>query len=356
MIPCARSCCLGILRIEASTAIRHTVFQSSPPLRSTLDRQSAPIRALSTNEVTNYQSFPTRPPRFYVLQSLAKTKAGTLVRLDPEESRHATKALRLKEGSLLELCDGKGTIALAEIASIDHRKCFALVRLAQDSHTTSLHESEPWSWTVAVACGSLKGGRADWLIEKCVELGAARFLPLVTTRSPCIGSGDGTTQKRKRLKISERSNEDGDEPDGNAFSAIYGRESRWHRVATSAMKQCLRARGMSISPPCTMDELCSEYVRGSTLALVGSEGAPGIQSVVLTKVNAVLDGSCDTGGLSQHHDGVLIIGPEGDFTGDEIRAVVDAGAHRVGLGPLRLRTETAAVAGLSYARMATERA
>lgn len=46
-----------------------------------------------------------------------------------------------------------------------------------------------WQWEVACACGSLKGGRSDWLVEKAAELGAASLTPLLTQRSPSIGSG-----------------------------------------------------------------------------------------------------------------------------------------------------------------------
>lgn len=57
-----------------------------------------------------------------------------------------------------------------------------------------------WQWEVACACGSLKGGRSDWLVEKCAELGAATFTPLLTERSPVIGSGgaEGRAHSSKR--------------------------------------------------------------------------------------------------------------------------------------------------------------
>lgn len=52
-------------------------------------------------------------------------------------------------------------------------------------------ERVSWQWEVACACGSLKGGRSDWLVEKCAELGAATFTPLLTERSPTIGGSGG---------------------------------------------------------------------------------------------------------------------------------------------------------------------
>lgn len=62
------------------------------------------------------------------------------------------------------------------------------VELTQPPTLQPLHGPQ---WEVWVACGSLKGGRADWLVEKCVELGAATLVPLLTARSPTCSGGDG---------------------------------------------------------------------------------------------------------------------------------------------------------------------
>ena len=151
-----------------------------------------------------------------------------------EEARHAAKTLRLRPGSLLELCDGRGHTVLAQLAAVDRQgavvttaeapvqvrgrpmcvhppvlRC-AWVRAAAAPHplpgfaalTSSLNQtllaSPPllpqarlsgWQWEVACACGSLKGGRSDVLVEKCAELGAAAFTPVLTDRSPTIGGG-----------------------------------------------------------------------------------------------------------------------------------------------------------------------
>jgi 16S rRNA (uracil1498-N3)-methyltransferase len=107
-----------------------------------------------------------------------------LLRLPPEESRHATKTLRLREGDRLELCDGRGYVVLAEITGVD--RAGAAVQTVGAPLAVA---RSGWQWEVACACGSLKGGRSDWLVEKCAELGAAAFTPLLTHRSPAIGSG-----------------------------------------------------------------------------------------------------------------------------------------------------------------------
>ena len=133
---------------------------------------------------TSSGSSSSQLPRFYVPTTrLAGAGAGALLRLAPDEARHATKTLRLREGDRLELCDGRGYVVLAEITGVD--RAGAAVQTVGAPLAVA---RSGWQWEVACACGSLKGGRSDWLVEKCVELGAASFLPLLTERSPTIGS------------------------------------------------------------------------------------------------------------------------------------------------------------------------
>lgn len=139
---------------------------------------------------------------------------------------------------------------------------------------------------------------------------------------PVPGSGDA------------EGGEEGD-PEGGS-----GREGRWARVATAAMKQCLRPHALTIAVPVSVSQLCSR-IRAADAALVGTAGAP-----PLSEVAAALPRG------RQPRHGILCIGPEGDWTAEELAALVAAGARPVGLGDLRLRAETAAVALLSYVRMA----
>jgi len=107
----------------------------------------------------------------------------------------------------------------------------------------------------------------------------------------------------------------------------------------AAMKQCLRPHAMTLRPPCSVQQLC-DRIRDADAALVGVAGAP--------PVSVVAAGF--PGGPPLAH-GILCIGPEGDWTPEELQALLAAGAQPVGLGDLRLRAETAAVALLSYVRM-----
>lgn len=107
------------------------------------------------------------------------------------------------------------------------------------------------------------------------------------------------------------------------------------------MKQCLRVHALSLAAPTSVGQLCAR-IRAADAALVATAGAP-----PLAQVAAALPRG------QQPRHGILCIGPEGDWTPEELAALVAAGARPVGLGDLRLRSETAAVALLSYVRLAT---
>ena len=265
---------------------------------------------------------PATPPklhRFYVHPecNLKDSGPGTFVHLSKEESQHATRTLRLKPGNYVELCDGQGITVTGELVRSEGGSSLRDKKVVVQLVTVpTLQPVDPWHWTVAVGCGSLKGGRADWLVEKATELGAAALLPLSTARSP----------------ISESSK-----------SSEFSREGRWRRVANAAMKQCLRAYELTIQPSTTISELCeSTLIPRKSLAWVASQwcDAPAAQA---------FEGTPDATGSQR--SGILIIGPEGDFTENELKMMMAAGARAVNLGPLRLRTETAAIAMLSFARL-----
>jgi 16S rRNA (uracil1498-N3)-methyltransferase len=299
-----------------------------------------------------------------------------MVQLPLTEALHASRTLRMKEGDVLEICDGCGGVAAAEWLNLQNKNG-SLVRIISE---VSIAPREPWEWTVAVACGSLKGGRGDWLVEKAAELGATTLLPLLTTRSPTIAGSDrndslqrGGSKAGKSTKKRKGEDNDNDAGKDDSAAAVGGREGRWHRVALSAMKQCLRSRAMEIKAPCTVQELCSNYLsidninneiavsgvggeRKSkmTLAWVGTEGAPPIKTRARDLINSLNQQNNGDISMQKPRQGVLIIGPEGDFTADELEILAVAGVQGVGLGPLRLRTETAAIAMLSYARLLTD--
>lgn len=275
--------------------------------------------------------------------------------LGREESRHATRALRLKPGSVVEVCDGRGAVMTGELVEWPAGASEA-VGVAPIGEVARAPFAGP-RWEVAVACGGLKGGRADWLVEKCAELGASALLPLLTERSANVGSsaagkkGKAGKKRDKSRGRNGKGNGEGEGEDGGGWGWMSdgadgdkrGREGRWERVAMAASKQCLRTHALRIMQPIPFDALV-ERVATAPVALLAAAGAPPLQEVLQQHGAGESPSTGDkTEDTYFSGGGILIVGPEGDFTDQEVAALVSAGAKPVGLGPLRLRVETAAV-------------
>eukprot|EP00892_Ulva_mutabilis_P006022 jgi/Ulvmu1/3792/UM018_0002.1 len=272
-------------------------------------------------------------PRFFV--SVPLQNHGTY-NLDQEDSKHLMKVLRLSIGDSVELVDGTGKLQRAQVATVT--KSSAAVSSSEPVRQV------PWSGPkleLVAACGSLKGGRSDWLIEKATELGAFSVIPLLTANSAQLGSASAVQKCKSRSK--------GDGPQS-------GRLARWQRVATAGMKQSLRVHELHIAEPWGTDDLIS-CIEGGAQALIGAEGG----SDIFTALHQILPthDQPGPGGVveeqGQQRRTLLVVGPEGDFTTAEQQALIAAGGHLVSLGPLRLRCETAAVALLSAAMLHASR-
>jgi len=201
-------------------------------------------------------------PRLYFTERPLDTlKEGSFIKLSNEESRH-TLSLRLKEGDSIEIADGQGNVATAELTDITNRRKSA--RLTSPPRHIALPH---WKWELYVACGSLKGGRGDWLVEKASELGAHMFVPLLTARSFVLGSAGMRNKQQMMMKMKKKKtmmdknsdeDDDGNYTDGASIpvaeeeKGTSGREERWARVSMAAAKQCLRAHTMVVAPPCSI--------------------------------------------------------------------------------------------------------
>ncbi|GMY38773.1 ribosomal rna small subunit methyltransferase e [Fagus crenata] len=261
--------------------------------RCSFVRRSFSLRTLSSSSSSDYSNQSRGSlPRFFS-QVLPPSKGG-IVRVQGDEFWHMTKVLRLSTDDRVELFNGKGGLIEGCIQRID-RTGLDFVALEDPK----LVPPQTTYWHVFAAIGTLKGGRADWLVEKCTELGAGSVTPLLTERSPSISEN---------------------------------RVDRLQRVVFAATKQCQRLHELILNPPMKFNGLLP-LIAQSKLSFVAVAEATPVVSVLTSSKK-------DSGGL-------IIVGPEGDFTEKELNMMVEVGATAVGLGPLRLRVETATMALLA---------
>ena len=212
-----------------------------------------------------------------------------------EDVKHISRVLRLKTGDAVQLCDGQGNECEAVIASI-----------AQDAVAFS---TQPWTKArneqeVSVTLFQClpKAGKMETIIQKCVELGAARFVPVQSERCVVV------------LK-----------------PPYEGRVERWQRVSEEAAKQSKRGRIPEVVLPEALNRL--DFSAFDTV-LVAYENE---RTVSLKQA------------LRAHpcRKLAVIVGPEGGFSEDEIAVLTAKGAVSVSLGTRILRTETAGMAMLA---------
>lgn len=210
--------------------------------------------------------------------------------LNPEESKHAVRVLRLREGQSLLLVDGAGTLKEAVITTIDNRE----TRLRIVS-THIEYGKSPYNLHMAVA-PTKNIDRFEWFIEKATEVGIHEITPIICNQS-----------ERKQVK-----------------------QERLERVAVAAMKQSQKAYLPKINPAVNFVEFIQES-----------------QSTTVFKGIAHCEDHTDKQYLSDHlsagEDAILLIGPEGDFSEREINESLASGFSPITLGESRLRTETAAL-------------
>lgn len=218
----------------------------------------------------------------------------TLSHLTPEESQHALKVLRLRVGDAIEVTDGKGTLARAELTSDEKRNAgFRII----ESHT--IPKRTP-STHLAIA-PTKNIDRMEWLVEKCTEIGIDKitFLRCKTSERPSVPL------------------------------------ERLQKLALSAMKQSRQAWLPELTDMTAFsDFICSVTEAQRFIAYVDASNPD-----LLSKL------------VKPEGDQVLLIGPEGDFTKEELDLAIEHGFNKVSLGPNRLRTETAGLVGLLMIRI-----
>jgi 16S rRNA (uracil1498-N3)-methyltransferase len=235
---------------------------------------------------------PATPPRFSIAHA---PDASGLAHVDGAELRHMRTVLRLAVGARVSLLDPAGIEHHGIIERYERDR--AVVRIESSSSLPSTGSR------IILAAAIIKGPRMDFIVEKAAELGASELWPLVCARGLVRAPG-------------------------------AERIARWRRLAISAAKQSQSASAMEVRAPVGIDEMIRAIPSG-TLAVICTQGGESLAGLI----------------RRMHPRAILVaVGPEGDFDDDERAKVLNAGFVAVGLGPNRLRSETAALAAVGIAQ------
>lgn len=221
---------------------------------------------------------------------------GGLV-LEGEEAKHCRQVTRHREGDTVVVFDGRGRKAVARIASMHGGE----VQLDVQSQSVVAVPA----CSITLVQGIVKGDTMDWIVEKAVELGVQRIVPVTAQRS--IVRLDAADAAKKQAK--------------------------WQRVALEACKQCGQAWLPEVSAPVSVEKACA-LTASAELRLTASLEAGALSLKQLRPAASVASAA-------------LAIGPEGDFTEAEYDRFRSAGWQAWSLGNLVLRSETAAICALS---------
>ena len=241
-------------------------------------------------------------PQFYLPPPWETQKPHPL----PAELLHHLRVRRISEGEVIPIFDGQGQIASATLIRLGNKTGeLAIAAVKQNT------QSEP-PYSITLAQGLAGGDKMDWVIEKAVETGASRITPLQCERSVI---------KLHRSSDAERAQK---------------RLIHWRAITQAACEQCERTVLPQVEPIQAIEDYLSkaadDRLKGA-LKLILCTG----DHLSLAKTIAPLPAQ----------NVILLIGPEGGFTPEEIGLAMNAGFQAVSLGKRILRTETAGIAAIS---------
>jgi len=231
----------------------------------------------------------------HLVPSLAGITPGATVTVEGDEAHHAVVVRRLRVGEQVTLADGLGLVATGEVS--------ATAKRSFDVRVTALDERPEPSPSVTVVQALPKGDRGELAVEVLTEIGAARIVPWAAARSVAVWKGERAAKSH----------------------------AKWESTAREAAKQSRRGWHPVVPPLATTAEVL-DLVPGADLAVVLHEAASEpIGAIAVPDVGEIL----------------VVVGPEGGLTDDEVAAFVRAGAVAARLGDEVLRTSTAGVAAVA---------
>ena len=224
---------------------------------------------------------------FYNKDLVADSKE---IRFDKIESRHIVKVLRKKNGDTLRITNGEGLLFIAEISVASDKNCVAQITEVQT-------KEKPWNYHLHVAIAPTKSmDRLEWFLEKATEIGIDEITPIITDNS-----------ERKVVKT-----------------------ERIEKIVIAAAKQSLKYQFPKINDAIKFKDLIKGSFDGTKcIAHCYDE----IEKQALKFIEF-------------ENNILILIGPEGDFSSNEVELSLANGFTSISLGESRLRTETAGIAAV----------
>jgi 16S rRNA (uracil1498-N3)-methyltransferase len=224
----------------------------------------------------------------------------------PAELLHHLRVRRISEGEVIPIFDGQGQIASATLIRMGNKAGELMITaVKQDT------QSEP-PYGITLAQGLAGGDKMDWVIEKAVETGASCIAPLQCDRSVIKLNRNSDAERAQKRLI------------------------HWRAITQAACEQCER----TVLPLVEPIQAITDYLTKA------DAGLKGVLKLILCTGDHPLSLAKTIAPLPAQ-DVILLIGPEGGFTPEEIALAMKAGFQAVSLGKRILRTETAGIAAIS---------
>lgn len=217
---------------------------------------------------------------------------------DKIESKHIVRVLRKKENDVLKITNGKGYLFDAKISFASDKKCMAdIIAITK--------KEKPWNYYLHIAIAPTKNNdRIEWFLEKATEIGIDEITPIICANS-----------ERRIIKL-----------------------DRFEKIIQSAMKQSLKFILPKLNAPVKFNEFIQQDFDGTRCIAHCEDQDKNLLKKVVVPSEKV----------------TLLIGPEGDFSTDEIQKALAKKWTPISLGESRLRTETAALVAVNLVSFINE--
>jgi 16S rRNA (uracil1498-N3)-methyltransferase len=225
----------------------------------------------------------------------SKNISGDILEIKGDELKHLARVVRKKVRDVIEVVDGQGNLYVVVLTNISKQSAQGEIQ------KRTRYAGEP-NFQLTLAQAIPKGNRFDLVVEKGPEIGVSAFIPLLCEHSIVEGTAS--------------------------------RLSRWRKVAIAAMKQSIR----SVLPEVTPAQTVHDVIRKKGLLKLGFIADSGDRARSLSEIIKELKQKS-----FQLKSAIMLIGPEGGFSANEVEFALENGFHKFTLGRRRLRSETAGI-------------